>query len=748
MESLIPVINKLQDVFNTVGADAIQLPQIVIVGSQSSGKSSVIESLVGRSILPRGTGIVTRRPLILQLVYTPRDDRVHRCAEKGTIDKDEWVEFLHTKDKIFTDWDEVRREIEKETDRMAGSNKGICPEAISLKFFSCHVLSLTMVDLPGLTKVAVGDQPEDIEKQIRELILKYINNPNSIILAVSPANADMATSESLKFAREIDPDGRRTLAVITKLDLMDAGTDAIDILCGRVIPVKLGIIGVINRSQQDIIDKKEIRDAIKDESSFLQRKYPTLATRNGTPYLAKTLNRLLMHHIRDCLPELKTRVNVMASQFQTLLNSYGQDVVDKNTTLLQIITKFASSYVSTVDGTARNIETSELCGGARICYIFHETFGRTLDSIHPLTGLTAMDILTAIRNSNGPRPALFVPEVSFELLVKRQIKRLEEPSLRCVELVHEEMQRIIQHCGNEVQQEMLRFPKLHEKIIDVVTNLLRSRLMPTNTMVENIVAIELAYVNTRHPDFYKDMANISSMLKSPDLETERMNQGRGRTSGDRVREVKTRPHSVHFPPQNGDVEADKENAVVSRGRNRNQLQQDSQVITASNWLSNILPAPKEEGGASGLGRDQSPSPQHKAITQVVESEVGQASTAMSPVKPVNLLPEIPVQSGRKLNDREQRDCEVIERLIKSYFYLVRKMIQDSVPKAVMHFMVNFVKDNLQSELVSSLYKAEQIETLLSESEHIGQRRKEAAEMLGALQKASQIISEIRETHVW
>ena len=63
----------------------------------------------------------------------------------------------------------------------------------------------------------MGDQPEDIEKQIRDLILKYINNPNSIILAVSPANADMATSESLKFAREIDPDGRRTLAVITKV---------------------------------------------------------------------------------------------------------------------------------------------------------------------------------------------------------------------------------------------------------------------------------------------------------------------------------------------------------------------------------------------------------------------------------------------------------------------------------------------------------------------------------------------------
>ena len=145
--------------------------------------------------------------------------------------------------------------------------------------------------------------------------------------------------------------------------------------------------------------------------------------------------------------------------------------------------------------------------------------------------------------------------------------------------------------------------------------------------------------------------------------------------------MKTRPHSVHFPQQNGgDVDGDKENAVVSRGRTRNPHQQDSQVITASNWLSNILPAPKEEGGVAGVVREQSPSPQHKAITQVVEGEVSQATTAMSPVKPVNLLPEIPVQSGRKLNDREQRDCEVIERLIKSYFYLVRKMIQDSVPK--------------------------------------------------------------------
>ena len=157
----------------------------------------------------------------------------------GTIDLEEWAQFLHTKNRVYTDPDEIRKEIERETDRMAGDNKGICPDPISLKFFSTKVLSLTMVDLPGMTKVPVGDQPEDIEAQIRSLIYKYISNPNSIILALSAANADIATSESIKIARDVDPDGRRTLAVITKLDLMDAGLPFFLSFCQQRIHLSL-----------------------------------------------------------------------------------------------------------------------------------------------------------------------------------------------------------------------------------------------------------------------------------------------------------------------------------------------------------------------------------------------------------------------------------------------------------------------------------------------------------------------------
>uniref|UniRef100_A0A672IF42 Dynamin-1-like protein n=1 Tax=Salarias fasciatus TaxID=181472 RepID=A0A672IF42_SALFA len=704
MEALIPVINKLQDVFNTVGADIIQLPQIVVVGTQSSGKSSVLESLVGRDILPRGTGIVTRRPLILQLVHIDADDR-RKTNEENGIDGEEWGKFLHTKNKIYTDFEEIRHEIEAETERISGNNKGISDEPIHLKIFSPHVVNLTLVDLPGITKVPVGDQPKDIEIQIRELILKYISNPNSIILAVTAANTDMATSEALKVAREVDPDGRRTLAVVTKLDLMDAGTDAMDVLMGRVIPVKLGIIGVVNRSQLDINQKKTVADSIRDEYGFLQKKYPSLANRNGTKYLARTLNRLLMHHIRDCLPELKTRINVLAAQYQSLLNSYGEPVDDKSATLLQLITKFAAEYCNTIEGTAKYIETAELCGGARICYIFHETFGRTLESVDPLGGLTTIDVLTAIRNATGPRPALFVPEVSFELLVKRQVKRLEEPSLRCVELVHEEMQRIIQHCSNYSTQELLRFPKLHDAIVEVVTSLLRKRLPVTNEMVHNLVAIELAYINTKHPDF----ADACGLMNN-NIEEQRRN---------RMRDL---------PP------------AVPRDKVPSPPKPTSQCTSGAGGPQNSATGDQAEGGM-GTWRGMLRKGEEGALLQPPHPASPQKGHA------VNLL-DVPVPVSRKLSAREQRDCEVIERLIKSYFLIVRKNIQDSVPKAVMHFLVNHVKDCLQSELVGQLYKTALLNDLLTESEDMAQRRNEAADMLQALQKASQVIAEIRETHLW
>ena len=140
-ENMIHLINKIQDAFTTIGGnESLDLPQIITVGEQSSGKSSVLEHIVQRDFLPRGSGIVTRRPLILQLVMLSGNN-------------DDYAEFLHLPQQKIYDFNQVRAEIAKETDRIAGINKGISRSPIHLKIYSKNVLNLTLVDLPGLTKV-------------------------------------------------------------------------------------------------------------------------------------------------------------------------------------------------------------------------------------------------------------------------------------------------------------------------------------------------------------------------------------------------------------------------------------------------------------------------------------------------------------------------------------------------------------------------------------------------------------------
>jgi len=141
MQKIIPLFNQLQEILQKNNLNnTIQLPQIVAVGAQSTGKSSVLESILGKDLLPRGTGIVTRRPIVLQLNNVPPNS-------------EEYIEFGHKHGEKFTNWHLARTELEQEMDRGAGENKGISPDAIIVRMYSPHVVTLNIVDLPGITKV-------------------------------------------------------------------------------------------------------------------------------------------------------------------------------------------------------------------------------------------------------------------------------------------------------------------------------------------------------------------------------------------------------------------------------------------------------------------------------------------------------------------------------------------------------------------------------------------------------------------
>jgi dynamin 1-like protein len=189
------------------------------------------------------------------------------------------------------------------------------------------------------------------------------------------------------------------------------------------------------------------------------------------------------------------------------------------------------------------------------------------------------------------------------------------------------MQRIIQHCGTEVQQEMLRFPKLHKKIFDVVTQLLRHRFPTTNVIVEHMVTIELAYINTKHPDFHKEAALVSSMWMNEQID----------------------PWSNHTPSKSSNTSPSQSLAPNPGSADSESSNHSNHVGENSSWLSNILPPPRHKSTDSS----QSNTPMH---------------IVMSPIKPVNILPDVPINQGaRRLTDKEQRDCDIIERLVRSYF---------------------------------------------------------------------------------
>lgn len=391
-------------------SNTIDLPQITVVGSQSSGKSSVLENIVGRDFLPRGTGIVTRRPLILQLINrrptkdTSDSEQLIPTEQVNENNKDEWGEFLHIPNKKFYDFNEIRNEIVKETEAKTGKNAGISSVPINLRIYSPHVLTLTLVDLPGLTKVPVGDQPKDIEKQIKEMVLSFITKPNAIILSVTAANTDLANSDGLMLAREVDPEGTRTIGVLTKIDLMDQGTDVIEILANRVIPLRYGYVPVINRGQKDINSNKSIKSALEYERHFFEthEAYRSKAQFCGTPYLAKRLNGILLNHIKLTLPDIKARIEKNLKKYQKELAELGPaELGSPSNVVLSTITEFCNEYRSILEGKGNDVSSLELSGGARISFVFHEIFSNGIKALDPFDQIKDVDIRTILYNSSG-----------------------------------------------------------------------------------------------------------------------------------------------------------------------------------------------------------------------------------------------------------------------------------------------------------------------------------------------------------
>ncbi|KAM8843794.1 dynamin-2 isoform 5-T5 [Spinachia spinachia] len=733
MEDLIPLINKLQDAFSSIGQSCnLDLPQIAVVGGQSAGKSSVLENFVGRDFLPRGSGIVTRRPLILQLVNN----------------KAEYAEFLHCKGKKFVDFDEVRTEIEAETERITGSNKGISPIPINLRVYSPNVLNLTLIDLPGMTKVAVGDQPVDIEHQIREMLMQFITKESCLILAVTPANTDLANSDALKIAKEVDPQGLRTIGVITKLDLMDEGTDAKDILENKLLPLRRGYIGVVNRSQKDIDGKKDIRAAMAAERKFFLSHpgYRHLAERMGTPHLQKALNQQLTNHIRDTLPGLRSKLQSQLLSLEKEVEEYKNfrpdDPTRKTKALLQMVQQFGVDFEKCIEGSGDQVDTNELSGGAKINRIFHERFPFELVKIVFDEKELRREISHAIKNVHGVRTGLFTPDLAFEVIVKKQIIKLKTPCLKCIDLVIQELINTVRQCSNKLNS----YPRLREETERIVTTHVREREGKTKDQVLLLIDIELSYINTNHEDFI-GFANAQQRNTAANKKRAIPNQGE-------ILVIRKGWLTINISIMKG---GSKEYWFVLTAESlswyKDEEEKEKKYMLP---LDNLKLRDVEKGFMSTkhifaiFNTEQRNV--YKDLRQVelacdsqedVDSwKASFLRAGVYPEKDQTENDDAAPADTFSMDPQLERQVETIRNLVDSYIGIINKSTRDLVPKTIMHLMINSAKDFIHSELLAYLYSSGDQTTLMEESADQEQRRDEMLRMYHALKEALLIIGDI------
>ncbi|XP_075581266.1 dynamin-2 isoform X8 [Pelecanus crispus] len=739
MEELIPLVNKLQDAFSSIGQSChLDLPQIAVVGGQSAGKSSVLENFVGRDFLPRGSGIVTRRPLILQLIFS----------------KTEYAEFLHCKSKKFTDFDEVRQEIEAETDRVTGTNKGISPVPINLRVYSPHVLNLTLIDLPGITKVPVGDQPQDIEYQIKDMILQFISRESSLILAVTPANMDLANSDALKMAKEVDPQGLRTIGVITKLDLMDEGTDARDVLENKLLPLRRGYIGVVNRSQKDIDGKKDIRAALAAERKFFlsHPAYRHMADRMGTPHLQKVLNQQLTNHIRETLPSLRSKLQSQLLSLEKEVEEYKNfrpdDPTRKTKALLQMVQQFGVDFEKRIEGSGDQVDTLELSGGARINRIFHERFPFELVKMEFDEKDLRREISYAIKNIHGVRTGLFTPDMAFEAIVKKQIVKLKEPSLKCVDLVVSELATVIKKCAEKLGS----YPRLREETERIVTTHIREREGKTKDQILLLIDIELSYINTNHEDFI-GFANAQQRNTQTNKKRAIPNQGeilvirRGWLTINNISIMKGGSKEYWFVL-----------TAESLSWYKDEEEKEKKYMLP---LDNLKIRDVEKGFMSNKHvfaifntEQRNVYKDLRQIELACDSQEDVDSWKASflragvyPEKDQTENEDSAQENTFSMDPQLERQVETIRNLVDSYVSIINKSIRDLMPKTIMHLMINNTKDFIHSELLAYLYSSADQNSLMEESADQAQRRDDMLRMYHALKEALNIIGDISTSTV-
>lgn len=507
----------------------IKFPRICAIGSPWTGKSSVLQSILGLDFLPCGDGIVTRRPIEIKLNHTNYGEP--------------WAVFEERVTKKFTDFNKVRETIETLTDEVCRDWRYIVDRPIILNVYSQIYPDITFVDLPGINHIPIGYSPKNSEMIPHYIARRYTEDPLTIILCVIAANSDIYTSDGLRVAKEIDTTGSRTIGVLTKLDIMDAGTDARKELLNQGVPLKLGYVGVKNRKKQDLINKLSLSETLKKEKEFFesQKAYKCVPSDHlGTDALIHKLTKLYFKMISQDIQRIIKSINDKIKQAEEELHSLGSDLSTndegKMTLLWNMIKEYCDLFRNILHGKYNNkLQFLEGEGGYKINILYKKLLEEYTGDYMATAEYTDDYINYALTVHEGDSMPGFPSLHAFIYLLRPHLEKLKEPIEECFSDVFEYLEFLSKKILEKV---FTKFPQAINDINDLISNYLIEEKDKAKYLLDSIVDMEINYFFTNDYEYLNNFSTFTSKSQNQINNANMSNNIQGLNDKKQINEIK------------------------------------------------------------------------------------------------------------------------------------------------------------------------------------------------------------------
>ena len=504
-KKLINIANKLSAFYNS---DFIKIPQLVVVGTQSSGKSSLLNAITQMDILPTGKNMVTRTPIKLELLNTT-NQQIN--IQFGYYHDGIFKSHANFNRKTLTTNDEeiIRTQIEEFTHKYAGTEKNISYKEIVIRIISPEVPNLTLVDLPGLVMVACTDQgqPEDIKNQIRDLIKHYITQSNTIIMGILPARCDIEVDSALELIKSFDPKGERTIGILTKIDLMNENTDISSYLTGDIsndLKLHYGYFAIKNKNGNEITYNEH--NSVENNFFNNHSVYGAMdKSYMGITNLSIYLSNILLNQIQNLMPSIKSQLECQLLNVNNELNKIGNTIIVDDNNKSFMFNYYISEFVKTFNESINNISNQINYGN-----LIKDIFTLYRDDLNNIKAFNNSDndakLMSIIKTSEGNH--MYFQTSTIQIVEKcindkdiKCIYKLKEPSFICVENIYNLLIKIIKDILEN--DNFSKYPKMKAIVYEKSLELINNHKNIVNEKIEELIQIEIAYMWTECETFHK-----------------------------------------------------------------------------------------------------------------------------------------------------------------------------------------------------------------------------------------------------